>query len=155
MLKREMTLFRQVESNYLHPHRLADVLAPIQVLALDPNTHRSEDGLRMELQAGPRSATSWGLVAMQHPEFFRVSPEREYSVSLLARHVMQRQPDTKKHPVLDGSHVDSLLRAAIEMHDRQVRRNDRWTYLVPIWVALITGLFALAVVGLKTVLQQS
>jgi hypothetical protein len=61
----------------------------------------------------------------------------------------------KKHPVLEGSHVDSLLRAAIEMHDRQVRRADRWTYLTPIWVALLAGVFSLLVVALKNLLGQT
>ena len=37
-----------------------------------------------------------------------------------------------------------LLQAAVEMHDRQLRRSERWTYLIPIiWVALVAGLFTL------------
>jgi hypothetical protein len=45
--------------------------------------------------------------------------------------------------------VGHLLSAAVDIHDRQVRRSERWTYLVPIWVALITGGLALvaALVG--------
>lgn len=35
---------------------LGDVLALIQVLALDEHAHRSEDGLSSELQGKPRSA---------------------------------------------------------------------------------------------------
>jgi hypothetical protein len=40
----------------------------------------------------------------------------------------------------------SLLQAAIDIHDRQVRRCERWTYLVPIWVALIAGVVSVFVV---------
>jgi hypothetical protein len=142
---------RKQESNYLHPHRLADVLALIQVLAFDPDTHRSESGLLRDLQAHPRSAKSWPILAKDHPEFFRVSDAPDTPVSLLARHVTLRDARSGKHPILKGTHVDSLLKAAIEMHDRQVRRDERWTYLIPIWVALVAGLFALIVELLKHV----
>jgi alpha-ketoglutarate-dependent taurine dioxygenase len=147
-----VSLFRGAESNYLREHRLADVLALVQVLSLDEDAHRSETGLRTELQTAPRSAATWTDLATEHPEFFRVTPEGEHRVSLLARHVTKRVND--KHPVLEGGHVDSLLRAAIEMHDRQVRRSERWTYLVPIWVALVAGMFSVVAVLIKAGLKQ-
>lgn len=148
-----MRLFAREERLYLHPQRLADVLALIQVLALDEAAHRSESGLREELQAAPRSAKDWGVLAAEHPEFFRVRPEGDHRISLLARHVIPRVDG--KRPVLSGGHVESLLRAAIDMHDRQVRRADRWTFLIPIWVAVVAGLFSLAVVLLKYVLSET
>ena len=141
--------FSRREQEYLHPHRLADVLALIQVLALDDATHRSEEGLRSELEAGPRSGKSWTEMAKEHPEFFRVKPSGDHRVSLISRHVRKREADTQNHPALDGAHVDSLLAAAIELHDRQVRRSERWTYLIPIWVALIVGVLGLAAETIK------
>jgi len=47
---------RQQERVYAEPKRLADVMALIQVLALDEHTHRSEEDLKDELQGPPRSA---------------------------------------------------------------------------------------------------
>jgi hypothetical protein len=46
--------------------------ALIQVLALDPKTHRSEANLKIEAQCPPRSSDSWTQIAADHPEFFRV-----------------------------------------------------------------------------------
>lgn len=40
-------------SLYLKDGRLADILALIQVLALDKDTHRREEGLAKELQGPP------------------------------------------------------------------------------------------------------
>jgi hypothetical protein len=101
------------DKQYLNPNRLADVLALIQVLALDEHVHRSEDGLQSELQGQPKSGRSWTEIARSHPEFFRVRPQ--------------------------GDH----------------KRSERWTYLVPIWVALITGLFVLGAVALKGAFGQN
>ena len=78
------------DRQYLNPSRLADVLGLIQVLALDDNTHRSEEGLRSELQGSPKSGASWTEIARAHPEFFRVRPEGEHVVSLIARHVLPK-----------------------------------------------------------------
>src|SRR5258708_26532435 len=54
-----MAGFSAVHRNrYLTGERLSDVLALIQVLAIDEHPHRSEDGLATELQGKPRSAVS-------------------------------------------------------------------------------------------------
>jgi hypothetical protein len=34
------------------------------------------------------------------------------------------------------------LNTAIELHDRQIRRSQRWTVLIPIWVAVIGAIVA-------------
>jgi hypothetical protein len=133
------------EREYARPERLADVMALIQVLALDhKDTHRSETGLCKDLQGSPRSADTWQSVAKDHPEFFRVNPEpgKKHIVSLIARHVSPRREDRKRGP-LSAEFVGNLLRSAVDIHDRQVRRSERWTYLVPIWVALILGILGL------------
>ena len=116
-------------------------MALIQVLALDEHSHRSEDGLNRELQGPPRSADRWEEVAKAHPEFFRVKPDGTHRVSLLARHVLPKDKEGSRS--LPSGFVDSLLGAAVDMHDRQVKRAERWTYLVPIWVALIVGVFSI------------
>ena len=135
------------EKEYARPERLADVMALIQVLALDEKAHRSSDGLRSELQGHPRSAKSWELIAEAHPEFFRVNVDREHGVSLISRHVTPKGDAGRRE--LSPEFVGNLLRAAVEMHDRQVRRAERWTYLIPIWVALTAGIFTLIGIALR------
>jgi hypothetical protein len=138
----------QREREYARPERLADVMALLQVLALAHRaTHRSEEELRKELQGSPRSADTWKSVAKDHPEFFRVNPDpdktdKNHIVSLIARHVSPKREDGKRGPLTD-EFVGNLLRSAVDIHDRQVRRSERWTYLVPIWVALILGILGL------------
>jgi hypothetical protein len=123
---------------YTKPDRLSDVLALIQVLALDVDTHRSEDGLNVELQGPPLSAAQWIVLAKEHREFFRVSAKAD-QVSLVARHVLP--PDAeRKRPTLAPDFTSELLRTAINLHDRQINFAERWKYFVPIWPALITGL---------------
>jgi len=136
--------------SYTQPGRLQDVLALIQVLGLDKKTHRSDGGLRSELQGGPRSGASWAAVAQEHPEFFRVRLEGEHRISLVSRHVTPK--DEMKIRQLPPEFIGKLLQAAIDLHDRQVRRDERWTYWVPISVALIAGLFSLGATILRAIL---
>jgi hypothetical protein len=124
---------------YTKPGRLSDVLALIQVLALDEHSHRSEPGVKQELQGNPSSSNSWITLAKEHPEFFRVKLEGEHVLALVARHVMPRNsagiqamPDELTH---------TLLKTAIDLHDRQVSAAERWKNFVPLWAALIGGIF--------------
>ncbi len=133
---------------YTKTGRLADVMALIQVLALDDAAHRSEQGLQQELQGMPRSASSWTQVAKEHPEFFRVAPKGLHVISLIARHVLPKD-ESGRRPPLPEELVGRLLQSAIELYDRQVRLRERWTYLIPIWVALIGGIFAVITSLLK------
>ncbi len=132
----------QREREYATPERLADVMALIQVLSLHKWSVRTEEGSRHTLQGPPRSGVNtWYELAEAHPEFFRVDRQRD-RVSLVSRYVMPKEEEGGK--LLSPEFVGSLLQAAIDIHDRQVRRCERWTYLIPIWVALIIGLLALA-----------
>jgi hypothetical protein len=143
----------KVDKQYLNPSRLADVLGLIQVLALAEHVHRSEEGLESELQGRPKSADSWTDVARVHPEFFRVRPEGDHTVSLIARHVLPKNGQGSRQ--LPSEFTGQLIATAVDLHDRQLKRSERWTYLVPIWVALITGIFVLAGIALKTVFGQN
>jgi hypothetical protein len=115
---------RQQERVYAEPERLADVMALIQVLALDEHTHRSEEDLKDELQGPPRSADQWESVAQAHPEFIRVNPGRVHRISLIARHVSTNRQGDHTEP-LAADFVGNLLRSAVDIHDRQVRRRER------------------------------
>jgi hypothetical protein len=117
-------------SSYLKTGRLADVLALIQVLALDTADHRSEEGLHGELEGVPRSAVTWAKVAEEHPEFFRVAKAGTHRVSLVARHVLP------KDACLPADYAGKLLVLAVDLHDREERRNQRWILYIPAFAAL-------------------
>jgi hypothetical protein len=144
---------KAADNQYLVPNRLADVLALIQVLALDEHAHRSEEGLDSELQGAPKSGGTWTDVARMHPEFFRLRPESTHGVSLISRHVLPK--DAQGIRRLPSDFVGQLIAAAVDLYDRQVKRSERWTYLVPIWVALVVGVFGLLGVVLKAMFQEN
>ena len=127
-------------NKYVINGRLEDVLALIQVLALDTDSHRSETGLKSELPERPNSSDSWLQLAKEHQEFFRVVEGKKRPISLVTRHVSEEAGE-KRLP-LSPEHTQALLNAAIELHDRQIRRSQRWAVLIPIWVALIGAVVA-------------
>ncbi|MEK6321213.1 MAG: hypothetical protein AABN33_05965 [Acidobacteriota bacterium] len=141
------------KSQYLQPGRLADVLALIQVLAMDEHAHRSEDGLTSELQGAPRSAKTWPEVAQKHPEFFRVKPDGEHRVSLIARHVTPKD-ESGRRP-FPADYTSKLLQLAVELHDREVRRSQSWHVWLPMLGVVVGGLLALLGVWLKSKLGGS
>lgn len=144
-----MLLCRKKNSSpYLMRGRLADVLALIQVLALDESAHRSDDGLNSELQGSPHSADSWSAIAEQHPEFFRVAPSGTNRVSLVARHVSA--PTAEKRPILASDYTSKLLQLAIELHDREAKRAQHWHIWMPVIVAVTAGVFTLFGVWIKS-----
>lgn len=129
------------KSSYLADARLGEVIALIQVLAYDRNTSRSEDGLKDELKGKPDSAISWIELGKSHPELFRVREEAgEISrVSLVSRYVLPHVVENGKkiRAQLDVFIVNKLIEVAIEIHDRQKSRSERWLAVIPIVVAII------------------
>jgi len=129
-------------------------MALIQVLALDKEYRRSEAELRDELQGVPGSAGTWTEVAKEHPEFFRVRGEssgntaEHHRVSLLARHVRPRNEAGDRELPVDF--VGKLLDAAIELHDRELTRHDRWKVLVPVIVGIVAACATIIAAILKT-----
>lgn len=122
---------------YTKDGRLADVLALIQVLALDERTYRSESGLSDELQGKPSSSDSWQELAADHPEFFRVAKEKRSPIALVARHVTPEDDEGAKP--LAASLMHRLLETAIELHDRQVSAAERWKAWIPALAAAVGG----------------
>jgi len=135
---------------YTNPDRLADVLALLQMLALDKDDRSSEQEVRIELGLA-RSAERWTSIAEQHPEFFRVraanptdphsTTDNKTRLSLLARHAL---PSDRRNP-FPIDFVEALIKTAIDLHDREVTRRDkRWLYTALIGAATA---IAAAVVG--------
>jgi hypothetical protein len=79
----------------------------------------------------------------EHPEFFRVAAEGENQLSLVARHVAPRGVNEKIER-LSPDFVYQLLHTAIELHDRQVEVAEWWKKFIPLWAALIGGIFGTA-----------
>jgi hypothetical protein len=129
------------DNPYTKRGRLADVLALIQVLSLDEATRRSEEGIQRELKGVPTSATDWSTVAKEHREFFRLNPNSQSPISLVARYVLPHEEEERRPP-LDPAFVTVLIRTAINIHDRQVRESEGWKSYLPLWSALIGGVFA-------------
>ena len=125
--------------------RLADVLALLQVLAKQENATRSEKGISLARQGPPRSASSWTVLASDHPEFFRVNQTSEHPVSLVARFATQTLLTT---PVpLEPQEAQSLINTAILLHERETALLQRWQVWVPVVAAIVAGLFALATIS--------
>ncbi len=123
---------------YLIENRLSDVLALIQVLALDKFGHRTETGLVEELQGKPKSADSWTVLAQGHPEFFRVAINKEHKLSLVARHVTETNEQGVRE--LSPDLIKKLIEVAIELHDRQKEKSDWWKVWLPIIAVVVVGL---------------
>lgn len=136
-------------NKYGDPNRLADVMALIQVLALDERTHRSENGLASELQGNPMSASSWNDLAKQHSEFFRVykGEDRQNVISLIARHVSPKNEAGVRE--MSSDFVGKLLEAAISLHDREMSRRESWKWVVPVLIAMITSIISIILTILK------
>jgi hypothetical protein len=148
-------VWRRRRAKYAIPERLADVLALMQVLALDKHTHRSEQGLTSELQGRPLSGSQWTSIAEQHREFFRVrEPEpgedliKAHRISLVARHVLPENAVGGRD--LPVEFVGKLLDAAINLHDRELNRRERAKHVVPIVVAIIVAAATIAAAILKS-----
>jgi hypothetical protein len=135
------------EGLYLKTGRLADVLALIQVLGIDEHAYRSEDGIQHDI-GEPKSALSWKRIAKDHPEFFRVSPDAERGMSLLARHVAPRVEGEKSYG-LKRELIEALLKTAIELHDREFAKSEQWKHIVPLVAAFVTAGVALIVAAAK------
>jgi len=137
---------------YRKDDRLADVLALLQMLALDRDDRSSEQEVKTELGSA-RSGHRWTTIAEEHPEFFRVRPpnpndpesnaDNKTRLSLLARHALPRE----RRDLFPIDFVETLIKTAIDLHDREVTRYDkRWLY-----VALIAAAAAVIAEALKII----
>lgn len=137
-------------SSYLKPGRLSDVLALIQILAYHKLAKRSNEGLVTQLRRNPLTAETWVELGQQHPELFRVLEAEQHqsqkeTVTLIARFVQEpveatASNEAPKSPPLSPDQTGKLMDLAIQLHDREVQRRDRWkTVLVPMVVAIIAA----------------
>src|SRR3569832_2492592 len=133
-------------SLYLKPGRLSDVLALIQVQAYHKFAKRSNDGMLTDLRRAPLAADTWIEIGHQHPELFRIlegerHPSNKATVTLIARFVQEpiapsAPSELPKSPPLNPAQTAKLMDLAIQLHDREVQRRDRWkSVIIPMAVA--------------------
>lgn len=145
---------------YLTAGRLADVLTLIQVLAYDESAKRTNEGLVTQLQRKPITSDTWVKLGNQHAEFFRVfqhedANDKKESVTLLARFVLKPlvRPDGERvTPPLSAEVTGHLMDLAIQLHDREIQKRDRWkTVLAPMLAAFIAAAAAISAAFIPTV----
>ena len=104
------------------------------------------------MQGQPKSARNWQEVAKEHPEFFRLNTETRLGISLVSRYVLPLD-DAKRRPPLELETMQNLMRIAIDLHDRQVHRAERWQVWVPI-IATVVGAIAGGVITIFSMRLQ-
>lgn len=138
---------------YLSERRLQDVLALMQILGFGDEPDLTPREICLALQdIGEDSKPTderlrhWEAVARDHTEFFRVSG-KSASVSLAARFAAGKERSTRH---LDSEIVQRLMQTALDIHDREARRGERWTLYLPLVIAVIgaVGSVVTALVGL-------
>lgn len=138
-----------MKNSYLKEGRLYEIIGLIQILAFDKDTSRSEEGIAYRLAKKPTSGTTWIQIASEHPELFRVRFENDRTkrASLISRYVLKYEEHIDhpkgKRPPLDPNLVTKLIDTAIELHDRQLQRKERWKVVIPMIVAIIAALAAI------------
>lgn len=134
------------QSPYLKPGRLNDVLALVQVLAVDGRANRTESGIATALKQKPMSANSWTELASEHGELFRVGPNSAFPISLVLRYANNTSDNSS--PPCSEDQLSRLMALATDIHDRAVTRSHRWHIFVPVVAsasaAIISALAALA-----------
>ncbi|WP_026109792.1 hypothetical protein [Flavobacterium sp. WG21] len=132
-----MKLFSSYE--YLKQNRLSDVIRLISVLGVDDTySFRKNDGLTTTLNGKPKSAKDWFEIAKEHPEFFKFNLAGD-NVVLLFRSLFKPNSDNKRDP-LTIDQTQKLIDQAISLHDKQIARLQKNSFLMPIFTAIIASL---------------
>jgi hypothetical protein len=163
---------RRKKSPYLSdPHRLADILAAIQVFGSHRWDSREMKDWQEHLGEKPQSGKSWELVLAEHPEFFGtyLGKQGQMYHYLRLRRAYERtvDPDTLREltdvdirdlrdrgqyataklarKALAGSQVEALMKTAIELQVRAAALEDRTKWWLPLAAAALG--FAGALLG--------
>lgn len=150
-------------NEYLNEGRLADVLALIQVLALNQKTRRVNSRLVGELQGAPRSAPDWITIGREHREFFRVGVPAEEGkgphVSLIARNTQEYElagNGEEVKPVLSPETTAKLMQMATDLHDRQVAQSNAWkAWLIPVLVSVVAATASISAAFISAAMKAS
>jgi hypothetical protein len=149
----------------LHPRRLQDVIAAIQVLAQYETTTASAERWHERIGAPPVSADNWGDIFKDHPEFFRIyAVENEHqddkqhaSFSLVMRRSQQKlwmrnerrlaTPEEQKElhtrnltwQPLSTDDITTLVDIALKLHTAEWAHTEKTLWWRPVIVAATAG----------------
>lgn len=154
---------KKFDSPYLqHTSRLGDVIGAIQVLGSTPwHAIRKEHWEDFLGRASSTSNERWDEVLQQHPEFFRIEKNGDaalrwrfaYARDFDPRKVVEYSPeqrnaltDEEKNKLhrkpLSPEQIETLIKAAIELHARALARVQDLRWWIPLVVGLVTGVAA-------------
>ncbi|WP_313271700.1 hypothetical protein [Stenotrophomonas sp.] len=150
------------QSPYLsHQHRLADVIAAIQVMGAYTYSARRIDSWAELLGLKPRSAESWSILFNEHPEFFRAGLDKDGRHTLALRRAQPRVYNTqtgeeitveqfKATPKGERSHFSrrplsteqmlSLIDVAVKLHTQATVRRQELRWWVSVVISALAGL---------------
>jgi len=132
-----MKIFAKYE--YLKPNRLSDVIRLISVLGVDEAySFRKNDSLTTTLNGKPKSGKDWFEIAKEHPEFFKFNIAGD-TVVLLFRAIVKLDENGKRAP-LSIDQTQKIIDQAISLHDKQIARLQKNSFLMPILTAIIASL---------------
>jgi len=162
-----------MDSPYLVPNRLPDVLAAIQVMGSHFWASQEMKHWVVNLGAQPQSSATWEEVFAAHPEFFGVDHLKDGRTLyvLRLRRAYENTVDEKtraevsaeeiqhlkstgeyqktrvlSRPRLQASQVEALMKTAIELQVRAAALADRRRFWATLTVPAAVGLFG-AVLG--------
>ena len=158
------------QSPYIaHQHRLADLIAAIQVMGTYRYSGRKVQSWARILGEKPKSADSWLAVFNEHPEFFRAGVGDAGFQTLALRRAQPRVYDTRtreemtleqlravprdrrnhisRRP-LSSEQILSLVDVAVKLHTQAIARRQelRW------WAVMLIGVASSFVGALVAVL---
>ncbi len=141
-----------LKSPYLKNNRLADVLAALQVMALNARYTNSCEEWADKISGDKSRSDYWKTIFEEHPEFFRrAAAGNNDSYALIWRRVLQRyNVDTQKvitlaeyralsdqeqrkisRPPVPESQIKTLMDMAINLHGRAIEASRDWRW----WIA--------------------
>ena len=93
----------------------------------------------------PRSATTWSAIAKEHPEFFRLTDANSTLLSL--RHYLGAGGGNP--PPLPADTVQTLVKNAMELHERQAKRVEVWRGRITMLAAVVAAVSSVAQLFLR------
>lgn len=155
-------------SPYLQQSRLADILAAIQFMSLNERSSLSCARWAEGMSGDASKADHWRRVFLDHPEFFRKSPDNDDHYALIWRRALPRRyfrkadkmltmtqlealPEADKafvsRPPVPEQQIKTLIEIAVELHTKAREHHTDWRWWVPI-VASFAGSLIAVLLGL-------
>ncbi|NWL17351.1 N-carbamoyl-L-amino acid amidohydrolase [Pseudoalteromonas sp. Scap03] len=150
------------QSPYLaHQHRLADVIAAIQVMGTYRYSGRKVESWANLLGEKPKSANDWQSIFNEHPEFFRAGIGDDDFQSLVVRRAQPRVYNTQTEEVItveqfkalpkdNRSHISrlplsseqilALIDVAVKLQTQAVVRRKELRWWVPVVIGVLSSL---------------